>query len=570
MSEPTYDQGSYSPIPVGAHIINPSSSNADSHSLDYSDLNGSGILNIDPSCDNDTEFLSSEAMDIFEAVTDSSSYGKRSPSSLLDQQETEYLDFGYFPELPQEELPLSDYKHGTYGATGTEDENDEYCAELAEKWVEEQIYQEDLEKMRGSNGQDDSSLRGNRSKPVPCGVLNQRCCRIKKPSTLLKSPGPIPSSLNPITPGPPSVSSAKSEPKRTGKRSASEVLSSSCAPKPVKRRIAKSNKPGARSESRIRMDKALNEKTKAQLALREALVNLKKAQILERECRSRYNSASLLVKTTAEKECDSLLREKTPWNNMFHLLKKYTDETGGCNIKHEDSKSPEIIRLVAWIGKIRKHCKLNGKSSYANMVSTNSKVNTKHVRSSSHIVISQPDDTSSSHIESAGAVATGTQEEHDDVSVFEDLDPDCVLADPYKKLALDAIGFDWDPRTSRWNMMYQELKAFKELNGTTLVPQANCGLGCWVKRQQLQYTLYKSGSKSELTDDRVRLLNELGFVWSRRSYTWNENFQRLKRWSQEHGSCNIPDGTDDVELVALSRWIADQRGTSLIDLIDYT
>lgn len=563
MSESTYDQASYSPIPLDTHLIHPGAPIADSHSLDYSDLNGSGTLNIDPSCDNDTEFLSSEAMDIFEAVTDSSSYGKRSPS-LLDQQETDYLDFGYFSGLPQDELPLPDYKDDTtYGAIATEEER------LAEKWVEEQIYQEDLEKMRASNGQEDS-LHDNLLKPVPRDVLDRSRCRIKKPSISLKSPGLIPSSLNPITPVQPNVSSAKSELKRAAKRPASEVSNSSSSQKPVKRRVAKSNKQGTRSESRIRMDEALHEKSRAQLALREALVNLKEAQILERECRARYNSASFLVKTTAEKECEALLREKTPWNNMFYLLKKYKDETGGCNIKHEDSKSPEIIRLVAWIGKIRKHCKLNGKSSYTNMTpattsstDSDSKADTNSVKSSSNIMMSQPDAASSgSHRESEEAVATNSPEEHDDASVFEDLDPDCVLADPYKKLALDAIGFDWDPRTSRWNMMYQELKEFKALNGTTLVPHANCGLGCWVKRQQVQYTLYKSGSKSELTEDRVRLLNELGFVWSRRSNTWNENFQRLKRWSEEHGSCNIPDGTDDFELVALSKWAADQRGKS--------
>jgi len=108
---------------------------------------------------------------------------------------------------------------------------------------------------------------------------------------------------------------------------------------------------------------------------------------------------------------------------------------------------------------------------------------------------------------------------------------------------------------------YEELKAFKQLNGNTLVPHANCGLGSWVKRQQVQYTLYTKGdgSKSELTEERVRLLNDLGFVWSRRSNTWNESFQRLSKWKEEHGNCNIPDDCDDPELVTLNKWIADQR-----------
>eukprot|EP00985_Skeletonema_marinoi_P019434 scaffold11144_cov133-Skeletonema_marinoi.AAC.4 len=34
---------------------------------------------------------------------------------------------------------------------------------------------------------------------------------------------------------------------------------------------------------------------------------------------------------------------------------------------------------------------------------------------------------------------------------------------------------------------------FSHLNEDTLVPHANCGLGSWVKRQQVQYTLYTKG-----------------------------------------------------------------------------
>ena len=82
-----------------------------------------------------------------------------------------------------------------------------------------------------------------------------------------------------------------------------------------------------------------------------------------------------------------------------------------------------------------------------------------------------------------------------------------------------------------------------------------------MKRQQVQYTLYckDDGTKSDLTDERVRLLNDLGFVWSRRTNTWNENFNRLVKWKETHGSCHIPDDSKDPDLVALHKWISDQR-----------
>jgi hypothetical protein len=47
----------------------------------------------------------------------------------------------------------------------------------------------------------------------------------------------------------------------------------------------------------------------------------------------------------------------------------------------------------------------------------------------------------------------------------DDSDPDCIHADPYKRVALDSIGFDWDPRNSRWNNMYEELRRYKDEHG---------------------------------------------------------------------------------------------------------
>ena len=93
------------------------------------------------------------------------------------------------------------------------------------------------------------------------------------------------------------------------------------------------------------------------------------------------------------------------------------------------------------------------------------------------------------------------------------------------------------------------------------MPHAQSGLGAWVKRQQVQYTLYSrgDGTKSDLTEERVRSLNDLGFIWSRRTNTWNENFQRLVSFRQKHCSCHIPDDSKDPELVTLHKWVADQR-----------
>lgn len=506
MNEPSYDNNDVCPIQLGAHI-GTVASNADNDSLDFNPTDSSNPLSMNLGYDNDNDLLSSEAMDIFEAVTDSSSYGRPSPV-FPHQQDADCLDFEDFPGLSQDmHIQGSDfnYKDDTFGALSTDDENEEYCAELAEKWVEEQMQQEDLRRLSASNEHSsDNFLHTAPSEPSAA----QHLCKSES-TTSLKSPGPIPTALNPITPVQPSIQPTKSTHKRA-KRSVSEVSNSSSTQKPGKRRNAKNQTHTItfRSQSRIRMDKALQERSQAQMALREAVRNLKKAQATERECRARYASATLLVKTTAEKECDSLLREETPWNKMFRQLKTYKDETGGCNIN--DNKSPEMVKLTAWICKNRKDCKMNGKATHANRVSPTPSVNEPMIpieqgSSPSSVSTSQPKHAASAQ-STKNQAAIVSPEEVDDASVFEDLDVDSILADPYKKIALDRIDFDWDPRTSRWNEMYKQLQEFKATHGTTLVPHANFGLGAWVKRQQVQYNFYSNGSKTELTEERGKSL----------------------------------------------------------------
>ena len=60
----------------------------------------------------------------------------------------------------------------------------------------------------------------------------------------------------------------------------------------------------------------------------------------------------------------------------------------------------------------------------------------------------------------------GPDESGDDVPCGDEFYPDSIHADPYKRVALDSIGFDWDPRNSRWNNMYEELRLYKDEHGT--------------------------------------------------------------------------------------------------------
>ena len=73
---------------------------------------------------------------------------------------------------------------------------------------------------------------------------------------------------------------------------------------------------------------------------------------------------------------------------------------------------------------------------------------------------------------------------------------------------LNEIGFVWEPIDASWVERFSELIRFKELNGHCHVPQRfaeNHKLGRWASRQR------KSIRRKQLSDERARLLAEIGF-----------------------------------------------------------
>ena len=68
-----------------------------------------------------------------------------------------------------------------------------------------------------------------------------------------------------------------------------------------------------------------------------------------------------------------------------------------------------------------------------------------------------------------------------------------------------------------WNDRYDELDVYKAEHGNCLVPQHypdNKALGKWVDKQRTQYRLRREGKQTPLTEERIKLLDEVGFVWS--------------------------------------------------------
>ena len=146
---------------------------------------------------------------------------------------------------------------------------------------------------------------------------------------------------------------------------------------------------------------------------------------------------------------------------------------------------------------------------------------------------------------------------------------------------LDDIGFAWivpesgqssdqnpSERNSyddQWDAMFNQLVVYKEKYGNCNVPKrfkANKKLGTWVDTQRVQYKkmvkklaeqgiVYKGPQRDgsaatlskpivgRLTDDRIRRLEEIGFIWSLRD-DWDKHFEELKAYKAETGHVNVP------------------------------
>lgn len=85
----------------------------------------------------------------------------------------------------------------------------------------------------------------------------------------------------------------------------------------------------------------------------------------------------------------------------------------------------------------------------------------------------------------------------------------------------------------------------------------NIGLARWVKRQRYQYKLMVDGKQTTMTDERVKLLEDVGFIWDSHAATWEERLNELREFRRIHGDCNVP--SSYAENPKLATWIKCQR-----------
>jgi len=121
---------------------------------------------------------------------------------------------------------------------------------------------------------------------------------------------------------------------------------------------------------------------------------------------------------------------------------------------------------------------------------------------------------------------------------------------------LDSIGFTWvvniEPDV-RWEIMFDELRKFKERKGHCNVPARfsdNPKLGIWVSTQR--------GQRLKISKERAAKLDSIGFTWEADpDALWGIMFEELRKFKGREGHSNVPQKYSDNP--ELGTWVMNQR-----------
>uniref|UniRef100_A0A7S4NAE3 Helicase-associated domain-containing protein n=1 Tax=Odontella aurita TaxID=265563 RepID=A0A7S4NAE3_9STRA len=171
-----------------------------------------------------------------------------------------------------------------------------------------------------------------------------------------------------------------------------------------------------------------------------------------------------------------------------------------------------------------------------------------------------------------GSETTCAQQRGEELLRKSDQGPGQKIQNPTSQLVNDGISHDvsngqdipadrFKPfHLEKWMDRFAELREFRARNGHCLIPHkfpANPQLARWCKRQRRQYKLMKLGQTSTMTEERVKMLEDIGFIWDCQEATWKEKVQELRKYRKLHGNCEVPSNYSGNKQLAI--WVKCQR-----------
>ena len=119
-------------------------------------------------------------------------------------------------------------------------------------------------------------------------------------------------------------------------------------------------------------------------------------------------------------------------------------------------------------------------------------------------------------------------------------------------------------KTFTWEERMQQLQKYKVEHGHVRVPKSHSELGVFVNRQRYEWSKWQDGRPSTMTEERIKDLQKLNFVFCagrkmahvdyKNKKTWNERYDDLLRFKEEHGHAVVPQSYP-----GLGEWVHTQR-----------
>lgn len=117
-----------------------------------------------------------------------------------------------------------------------------------------------------------------------------------------------------------------------------------------------------------------------------------------------------------------------------------------------------------------------------------------------------------------------------------------------------------------WGARFLELVAYREEHGhcnASRYDAKNKSLGKWVNHQRVFYNKWTQGEKTQMTENKIAMLNRIGFRWGKTraepQVPWNTRFEELKEHLENFGSCDDLVQSDYNKYSGLGKWISWQR-----------
>lgn len=113
--------------------------------------------------------------------------------------------------------------------------------------------------------------------------------------------------------------------------------------------------------------------------------------------------------------------------------------------------------------------------------------------------------------------------------------------------------------TYTWEDMYAHAEDYYRTHGDLNVPADfrtgdGYALGVWI---QTQRAVHKGLQRGTLDEERIRMLNEIGMLWTvREKDRWPEYFAAAESYAREYGHLCVPDAYVDKSGVKLGKWLS--------------